>query len=160
MFRKLLFSVLGALVVAGGVLLSSAVPGDTAPVTMSPVPQVQVHGDLIQVKACGQWNNWCGNGPGGNCGWWNNWCNGGNGNWGGGGGGGGASGCITLGGVRFCVGGGGSKCHWHNGVKYCNGGGGNGGGGGSCIHVNGHKYCTYKHYDCIWVNGKKYCRYN
>ncbi len=156
MLRKLLFSAFAALVLAGGLLMASAVPGDTAPVPMmSAVPHVQVDNNLIQVKQCGQWNNWCGNGPGQNCGWWNNWCQGS-----GGGGGGGGSGCINFGGVQFCVGGTGSNCHWHNGVKYCNNGGGGNGGGGSCIRVNGHKYCTYKHNDCIWVNGTKYCRYN
>ena len=161
MSRKLLFSALTALALAGGLLMASAIPGDTAPVVMSPVPQVQVNGNLIQVKSCGPWNNWCQpSGP--KCGPWNDWCGGGGSNcgpwndWCGDHGGGGDSACINLGGVQFCVGGSGSNCQWHNGVKYCN----NFGGGGSCVIVNGHKYCTYKHKNCILVNGTKYCRYN
>ncbi len=148
MFRKFLFTAFAALVVAGGLLMTSAVPGDTAPVTMSIAPHVQVNNDLIQVRTCGPWNNWCGNAA--QCGQWNNWC-------GRGPGGGGASGCITVGGVRFCVGTGGSNCHWHNGVRYCN--------NGpvfvkKCIRVNGHKYCNYKNQSqCIRVNGVRYCRY-
>ncbi len=148
MLRKLLFSALTALVLAGGILMTSAVPGDTAPVMMSPAPHVQVDNNLIQVRACGPWNNWCGNGV--QCGRWNNWC-------GRGPGGGGPSGCITLGGVQFCVGNGGTNCHWHNGVRYCNNGPGPA--PGKCIVVNGHQYCTYKHNNCIRVNGTRYCRY-
>ncbi len=160
MFRKLLFSAFMALALAGGLLLTSAVPGDTSPApVMSPVPHAQAdNGQYNLAQACGPWNNWCKPScgpwnnwckPKPNCGPWNNWCNGG--------GGGGGSACIWLGGVKFCVGGSGSNCHWHNGVKYCNNGGG---GGGSCIHVNGKKYCSYKHQPpCVWVNNVKYCRH-
>ena len=162
MIRKLLFGAIVALVFAAGALVVGAVPGNAgvAPM-MSAVPHSQANGNLLDVKACGPWNNWCYGGGGGNCGPWNNWCGGGGGNcgpwnnWCHPGGGGGASGCIMLGGVQLCVGGGGSNCHWYNGQKYCGGGG-----GGSCIYVSGHSYCSYKHNGpCVWSNGVKYCRY-
>ena len=160
MVRKLLFSAFVALVLAGGVLITSAFPGSTAP--MSPVTQAQIGNNIIPVAACGPWNNWCHPRIGRDCGPWNNWCGaqsqcGSWNNWCGQGGGGGG-GCIMFGGVRLCVGGTGSNCHWHNGVRYCSGGGG-GGGGGSCILVKGHTYCSYKHEVCLWVNGTRYCRY-
>jgi hypothetical protein len=159
MIRKVLFGALAALALASGMLMMSAIPGDTAPVlTMSTVPHVQVNNDLIQVKACGSWNNWCQPmGPGGggnpNCGPWNNWCHPM-----GPGGGGGNSGCINLGGVQLCIGGSGPNCHWYNGVKYCN---------NQprprpdqCIQYNGRTYCSYKHNSsCVIVNGIRYCRY-
>ncbi len=153
MFRRMLFSAFAALALAGGILMTSAVPGSAAPLTVSPAPQIQVDNNLIQVRSCGPWNNWCNGGGGGNCGPWNNWCGRG------GGGGGGGKSCVNFGGVQFCVDNGGSNCRWHNGVKYCRGGGG-GGGGGSCIRVNGERYCSYKHNgDCIRVNGNRYCRF-
>ena len=151
MFRKLLFGALAALVLAGGMLMTSAMPGETAPIpTMSAIPHAQVDNNVIQVKACGPWNNWCGNGN--QCGPWNNWC--GNG----GGGGGGSSGCVIIGGVKLCIGGGGPNCHWYNGVKYCNNQPSPP--PGQCIVVNGKSYCSYKYNPpCVYVNGVKYCRH-
>ncbi len=162
MFRKVLFSALTALALAGGVLISSAIPGDTAPVMMSPLPQAQTQGDLIQVKNnCGWWNNYCGNGNNNN-----NYNNNSNS----------TSGCVTLGGVQLCVGGTGTNCHWHNGKKYCDNNNNNNNNkkyksfnnnnnnnymnSQKCVSVNYKKYCNYKHNgDCITVNGDKYCRF-
>lgn len=176
MFRKLLFSALSALVLAGGLLLASAIPGDAAPVMMSPALHVQADNNVTNVaRNCGPWNNWCGRSGrrGGNfqnCGRWNNWCGRGRGNfqncgrwnnWCGRGnrGRGGNQACITLGGVRFCMNGGGTRCRWHNGRRYCNNGPGPGA-RGQCISLNGHRYCTYKHRgDCVRVNRRTYCRF-
>ena len=164
MLRKLLFSAFAALVLAGGLLVASAVPGDTAPVPMmSAVPHVQADDNLIQVRTCGPWNNWCQ--PVQNCGPWNNWCRpvqncGSWNNWcgRGPGGGGGASGCVSFGGVQFCIGNGGSNCRWHNGRKYCNNGPAF---VQKCVTVNNKRYCNYKHNGpCVNVNGERYCRFN
>lgn len=164
MFRKMLFSALTALALAAGALMISVVPDSSAAMPMmSVVPHVDTTANLLQeVKACGNWNNWCGNGPpnqqcgkwnnwcgngGGNCGPWNNWC--------------GNSGGQKCGSWNNWCGHGSSNCFIIGGIKICPpGAGSGGGGGGSCIYVNGQKYCSYKHKgDCIWVNGKKYCRF-
>jgi hypothetical protein len=156
MFKRLVFGAfaarllaIGALAVVPGVV--KAEPGIGASV-LATASIAHPDGDVLDVKMkCGSWNNWCGNGGGGNgCGPWNNWCNGG--------GGGGNSGCINFGGVQLCTNGGGSNCHWYNGVKYCGSGGGGGGGGGDCYWHNGNKYCNFKNGgDCRWHNGQQYC---
>lgn len=160
MLRRMLFSALAALVLAGGLMLASAFPGNAAPLMSVPAAHAQTDNGLIEVRSCGPWNNWCQPMAGPRCGPWNNWCGRGSecGRWNNwcGRGPSGNSACIMLGGVQFCVGNNGSNCHWQNGRKYCDNGRRP---GGDCVQVNGHRYCTFKHYDCVRVNGRNYCRY-
>ena len=150
MFRKLLFNVLAAVVLAGGVLLTNTVVGDANPILMSPAPQVQVNGGVLDVRQnCGWWNNWC-RPTQRQCGRWNNWCGRGDG---------GDRTCINLGGVQFCVNGSGTDCHWYNNRRYCDNGR-RPDRGQQCVNVNGRRYCDYNHRgDCIRVNRRTYCRY-
>ncbi len=157
MLKRLMLSVVAALFLAvGGLALGAhtASAGLTASAPASD-PALHVDPNLIQVKQCGPWNNWCGGGGGGcgpwnnwcqpqqKCGPWNNWCNGG-----------GGKKCGPW--NNWCNGGGDKKCgSWNN---WCNGGGGGGGGVSGCVWIAGVKVCLGgKGKSCYWKNGNKYC---
>ena len=135
MIRKFVFGILAAVFLAAGGLVAAVDTGYAGPGLIvggpAATPVVPANPDLLLVKQCGPWNNWCGSGGGG-------------------------SACFNFGGIQLCTGGTGSHCEWHNGKKYCSGGGG--GGGDWCIWHHGDKYCRNRDGgDCIWRNGHQYC---
>ncbi len=140
MLRKLLFGAAIALALLTGAFMPGTVSENAvAAPMMSTATHIDMTANVLDVRQnCGPWNNYCRPSIGG----------------------GNVGGCVTVGGVRFCMGTGGTNCHWYNGVRYCNNDRPVPPPAARCIRLNNHLYCSYKHRaDCVRVNRQTYCRF-